>query len=434
MRVKLIRLLNELRYSFWFVPALISVAAIALGYGMQRLDLYLYGKLDWDLTDPSGARAILTTVAGSSITVAGVVFSITMVVLSTASDQFGPRLMRNFIRHRQTKWVLGGYIGTFIYCLMVTATVRGGDYGWTPQLSVTAGGILGVLSFGLLIAFVHHVATFLQAPNVIDDAAARLTENIRVLFPLSALPQSRHECIRAGGIPAGMSAGTAIFSKKGGYIQAIGLEAILDEATAQKVLVRIHFKPGDYILPGERVSTVWETSKKWENASEVINEALILGRQRTDDQDLEFAIDQVAEIAVRALSPGINDPFTAMNCIKKLGEVISHLDNHRLPEGGLHDDEGILRVATQIYTFEGLMGASFHQIRQNCRGVETVSITLIDTLARLKNLVSTETLEKEVIRHAKLLRNDVENHFKNQSDVADFMSRYRPFLEGGDAK
>lgn len=427
MRVKISRILNELRYTFWFIPAMMSLMAIAAGYGMQRVDLYFYGKLDWELTDPEGARAILTTVAGSSITVAGVVFSITMVVLSTASNQFGPRLMRNFMRHRQTKWVLGGYIGTFIYCLMVTATVRGGDYGWTPQLSVTAGGIFGVLSFGLLIAFIHHVSTFLQAPNIINDAATRLTENIQLLFPLSALPKERHDCLKVGGIPAGLGEGVVVESEKEGFLQALNLGPILEEASVRNAVVRIHFKPGDYVLPGEKICTVWCSGEKWEDLGGWMCGQFIIGHQRTDDQDLEFAIDQLVEIAVRALSPGINDPFTAMNCIKKLGGVVSALAEKGMPGGVLHDEDGLLRVATETYTFGGVLDAAFHQIRQNCRGVETVSLTLIDVLARLNDLAGSVVFEEEVYRHANLLKKDVEKSFMNEADLADFLERYSVF-------
>lgn len=427
MYVKVARLINHLRHGFWFVPSLMALGALLLGYLMQRLDLYYYGKLDWELTDPQGARAILTTVAGSAITVAGVVFSITMVVLSSASSQFGPRLIRNFLRHPQTKWVLGGYIGTFIYCLMVAATVRDGDGGWTPQLSVTAGGIFGILSFGLLIAFVHHVFTFIQAPRIIKDVTDRLNETASVLFPLSALPQARRDALRAGKLPEEMGESHPVNIEKEGYIQAIGLEAILDWASKTGSVVKIDFKPGDYVLAGEQIGVVWLDGVDLEEARNIFSEEIMLGPERTDDQDLEFAIDQLVEIAVRALSPGVNDPFTAMNCIKKLGGVITRLAESGLPGGVLHDDAGIVRVATKTYTYAGLLDAAFHQIRQNSRAVETVSMTLIDTLARLRDVNALASYQDELKRHADLLKEDVMGSYLNEHDKKDFMERYESF-------
>lgn len=416
-----------MQMSFWFIPSFMALSAMLAGYAAQKIDLALYGKLEWELTDASGARAILTTVAGSSITVAGVVFSITMVVLSSASNQYGPRLMRNFIRQPQTKWVLGGYIGTFIYCLMVTATVRDGEHGWVPQLSVTAGGVFGVLSFGLLIAFIHHVTSFLQAAQVINDVSGRLYKTLKVLFPLSALSKEKRDSVKAGRLPKDLSDPVSITTNKTGFIQAINIGPLLELTTKHDALLRVHFKPGDHILPGEEVAILWLKDELWENAQTDIENILLLGPERTDDQDAEFAIDQLVEVAVRALSPGINDPFTANNCIKVLGSALAELDEKGIPGGVLHDENGTLRIATQTYTYAGFLDAAFNQIRQNSRNVESVSITLIDTLARLKKRAISPVFASAVKRHADLLKEDVESCYPNRADLKEFMERYSVF-------
>ncbi|SHJ38274.1 Uncharacterized membrane protein [Rubritalea squalenifaciens DSM 18772] len=432
MYVKIAHFINQLRHSFWFVPSLMVLVALLLGYVMQRVDVYYYHELGWELTDPAGARAILTTVAASAITVAGVVFSITMVVLSSASSQFGPRLIRNFMRHPQTKWVLGGYIGTFIYCLMVAATVRGGDSGWTPQLSVTTGGVFGVLSFGLLIAFVHHVFTFIQAPRIIQDVTDRLNETINILFPLSALPESRRDALSAGVMGEVPGEFREVRSEDGGYIQAIGLEDILDWASENEAMVKIDFKPGDYLLPGEKLGVIWCESSQFDAGRDLVRREIMQGPERTDDQDVEFVIDQLVEIAVRALSPGVNDPFTAINCINKLGGVITKIVERGLPGGLLHDKNGVLRVATKTYTYAGLLDAAFHQIRQNARGVESVSLSLIDILARLKEVDTMAAYQAELRRHAELLREDVQKSYTNEKDLQDFMERYSVFEQASE--
>lgn len=429
MKVKIARFLNRMQMSFWFIPGLVSICAMLAAYAAQKIDMALYGTLEWELTDASGARAILTTVAGSSITVAGVVFSITMVVLSSASNQYGPRLMQNFIRQPQTKWVLGGYIGTFIYCLMVTATVRDGDHGWVPQLSVTAGGVFGVLSFALLIAFIHHVTNFLQASEVINDVSRRLFKTLEVLFPLSALSEEKHASVKAGTLPQDLNEPISVKTKRSGFVQAINIEPLLARAMEHRALLRIHFKPGDHILPGEEVALLWTQDGGWDDVQDDVEEALLLGPERTDDQDAEFAIDQLVEVAVRALSPGINDPFTAKNCIKVLGTAMAELDEKGIPGGVLHDDEGLLRIATQTYTYSGFLDAAFNQIRQNSCNVESVSITLMDTLARLKERAISPVFASELKRHAELLKHDVEKCYTNPDDLADFLERYQIFAE-----
>ncbi|BDS05776.1 hypothetical protein NT6N_08160 [Oceaniferula spumae] len=432
VKVQIARFLNRMQMSFWFIPGMVAVCAMLAGYGAQKLDLALYGTLEWELTDAAGARAILTTVAGSSITVAGVVFSITMVVLSSASSQYGPRLMRNFIRQPQTKWVLGGYIGTFIYCLMVAATIRDGEYGWVPQVSVTAGGVFGVLSFGLLIAFINHVTTFLQASQVINDVASRLYKTLEVLFPLSALSKEQRDAVKPGTIPQGLENPVSVKIDHRGFIQAINIEPLLKQATEHDAVLRIHFKPGDYVLPGQEVALLWQSGETWEDVEDDVKSALLLGSERTDDQDAEFAVDQLVEVAVRALSSGINDPFTAINCIRILGGMLAELDERGLPGGVIHDDEGKLRIATQTYTYAGFLDAAFNQIRQNSRNVESVSITLIDTLARLKERAISPEFATELKRHADLLKHDVENCYTNQDDLADFMERYDIFSNDDD--
>lgn len=198
----------------------------------------------------------MTTVAASSITVAGVVFSITMVVLSSASSQFGPRLMRNFIRHMDTKVVLGGYIGIFIYCMIVLATVRDGDSGWVPQLSVTLGGILGLMSFGLLIAFIHYVTHFLQASKIINEVAGQIEDCSDQIFPLNALNKDSKFSTNVGTLPDVDEHSRAIIAEKKGYLKSLNLASILEKAQKHNGIIRYHHRPGEYILEKDHIPTV----------------------------------------------------------------------------------------------------------------------------------------------------------------------------------
>ena len=175
---------ETIRTTYWAVPSVMALTALALSVGMIQLDRTLtpklLGTLSWVYTGgPEGARAVLSTIAGSMITVAGVTFSITIVALTLASQQFGPRLLRSFLRDLGNQIVLGTFVSTFVYCLLVLRTVRGNDDAqFVPHLAVTLGVVLAMLSLGVLIFFIHHVSTSIQASQIIASVAADLEASI----------------------------------------------------------------------------------------------------------------------------------------------------------------------------------------------------------------------------------------------------------------
>ncbi len=424
MKVHIQHILSYITTSFWCIPSLLAILGLLAGYGAQKLDLALYENLSWTLTDPAGARAILTTVAASSITVAGVVFSITMVVLSSASSQFGPRLMRNFLRHIDTKVVLGGYIGIFIYCMMVVATVRDGENGWVPQLSVTIGGILGLLSFGLLIAFIHHVTHFLQASKIINEVAEEIDECSNKIFPLNALTKDSEFSTTIGTLPEVDEHSRPIIATKKGYLKSISLASILTKSVKNNAIIRYHHRPGEYILENDPIATVWCSEEDWENISEDINASITTGSERTELQDIEYAIDQLVEVAVRAMSKGINDPFTAINCIHRLASALLQIAHDKLPGSMIHDANGKLRIATVSYTYPGLIDAAFHQIRQNAKPIEAVSIEFMHVLSRLSHKDTPNDFHASIERHSNLLMDDCNANFENDSDLEDLKNYF----------
>lgn len=389
MTTRLRTLAEALHATFWVIPVLMTLAAITLACALVTLDEAVQdsalAQVGWIWHGgPEGARALLSTVAGSMITVAGVVFSITIVALSLASSQFGPRLLRNFMRDTGNQLVLGTFIATFVYCLLVLRTVRGGaTQEFVPSIAITGGIVLAVLSLGVLIYFIHHVSASIQVTHLITVVSHDLLRAIDRLFP-EALGHGASEPPRPQDTPLPEACGRearAVHAAQSGYVQAIDSDGLMQLATAHDLRLHVTHRPGHFVVRGTALVTVWCQGGLDDRVAEGVQEAFILGAERTLTQDVSFAVDQLVEVAVRALSPGVNDPFTAMTCIDRLGEGLCRLAERVLPSPHRYDADGQLRVIAEPVTFAGLADAAFTQIRQYGRSSAAVTIRLLETLA-----------------------------------------------------
>jgi uncharacterized membrane protein len=383
---------DALRSSFWFLPLVMAVGAVALAFGSVALDAALPDG-DWRTNGwiysggADGASAVLGAIAGSMVTLAGLVFSLTLVVLSLASQQFGPRLLRNFMRDTTNQVVLGTFVATFLYCLLVLRTVRRVDESpFVPHVSVTLGVLLAVASLIVLIVFIHHVAVSIQADEIVARVGAELTEGIDHLFPEEigegpskqagvALPE--HFDRDAAPVP----------SAADGYIQFVDGDALLALAAREGMIFRVERRPGDYVIADAPLVVGWPAAKVDEGATSRVNAAFVFGNQRTPAQDLEYPIRQLVEIAVRALSPGINDPFTATACIDRLASGLSRLARRETPSAYRFDDAGMLRVVAAPTTFPAALDAAFDQIRHYGRNSPVVLVRLLEALAAIGEFV-----------------------------------------------
>ena len=439
MLVHLKILLARLRESLWFIPTVIAVLAFATALVLEHLDLqhideqnYIFGI---GFTDAAGARTILTAIASASITVAGVVFSITMAVLASASSQYGPRLLRNFLAERSTKIVLGLFIGTFVYCITVALTINAEKTAsWIPQYSVAGGCILGLTSFAALIFFIHRVATFIQASKIIDDVVSTLESHLNLLFPNNAVHNASSESTPPGATfsPAEFNASAMrVESSRNGYVQALKLDELLNYTTKNNICVRFRCRPGKPVIPGQVIAEYWHKDSKeastefLEKTRDQILRSMIIGCARTPDQDAEFAIDQLVEIAVRALSPGINDPFTAISCIDRLVGALARISDKPLPSGLIHDSNDDLRIVVQAYTHDGLCDAAFHRLRQHGISETSVALGLLEAMLRLRELSDLDSkFLRALERHLSLLRDDFRARKSlHASDLQDFDQR-----------
>ncbi len=424
-------LLDQLRTSYWFVPAVMTVVAAAFSFVTIAVDQQV--QVAWVRSvgffwsgDADGARGLLSTVAGSMITVAGVVFSITLVALSLASSQFGPRLLRSFMRDRANQFVLGTFVSTFLYCLLILRAVRSGDPGFVPYISVTTSLILTILSLAVLIFFIHHVAMGIQAPSVIANVAGDLFMAIDDLFPEglggqgrepgdeSPLPEDFERQARSIPVPYT------------GYLQALDGTRLLHTATQHNLLVKLVARPGDFVVEGEEALQAWPLERVDDVIVDALARSLVVGRQRTGTQDVEFAIEQLVEVAVRSLSPGINDPFTAITCIDWLGAALCRLATRCFPSSRLYDEDANLRlVVERPLTFPGLLDTAVNQIRQYAGSSVAVRVRLLEMLATV--FASTPSLEDRLAlqRQAVMIEGATGQAVSEQRDRADIMERYR---------
>ena len=318
MKTKLFNLWRSFRYSYWFVPTAMTTISIVLSLGTTYIDTVLPRNITdhfvWLYSGgPEGARSILSTVAGSMITTAGVVFSITIVVLSLTSSQFGPRLLGNFIRDTSTQMVLSTFIATFIYCLLTLRVVRNGDVGsFVPHLSITFAFLLALASTVVLIYFIHHISTAIQADSIITAVYRDLDAAIDRLLPEQqehGAVELSHNDVRSA-IPKEFDRdGWTVAAKKSGYLQAIDYDGLSNTAVESNLILRLHFRPGEFIAAGEQLLTAWPREHWDEKLDARLNGSFIQGRQRTDGQDMEYSIHQLVEVALRALSPGIKIPL-----------------------------------------------------------------------------------------------------------------------------
>ncbi|MBF2050176.1 MAG: DUF2254 domain-containing protein [Elainella sp. C42_A2020_010] len=427
---KLSKLWDSLHASYWFLPSVMVAAAIGLALLLLTLDgtkQVNFDEWNWLYTGgPEGARALLSAIAGSMMTVAATAFSITIVALQLASSNFGPRLLRNFMQDTGNQFVLGTFISTFIYCLLVLRTIRGEDFDFfVPQLSVTVGIVLAIVSIGVLIYFIHHASTIIQASHVITEVSQDLTATIDRLFPEKLGHNAPEPTAWLKQIPPDFeTAACSIPAKHSGYLQAIDNETLMKIACQHNLLLQIKFRPGKFMVKGCELALVYPGKRVKPQLFDLINNALILGQERTEQQDVEFPIDQLVEIALRAISPGINDPFTAVRCIDRLTDGLCQLAQRDIPSPYRFDREGQLRVIVEPISFGQLVDAAFNQIRQYSRSDAAVTIRLLEAISTIAAFTHRPDDRVALHRHAEMIYQGSREGLPEAQDRNDVEERY----------
>ena len=411
-RAQFFKYWKSVRSSFWFLPGVMAGVGVALAFVSVTLDElmteWITLNFGWTFTAaPEGASAVMSVVAGSMITIAGVVFSMTLVTLSLASSQLGPRLLRSFMRDSTTQVVLGTFVATFLYCLIVLRTIRRvEEVAFVPDLSVALGVLLAVVSVGVLIYFIHHVAVSIQANEIAARISKELIEGIDHLFPEHIgreAPMIPPELPDVGFLEAFDKDAWPVVADGDGYLQFIDGEALLALAMEEDIVVRLERIPGNYVVAGRHLALIWPGSRVTDRITDRVRSFFILGNQRTVDQDIEFGVNQLVEIAVRALSPGVNDPFTTITCLDRLGSVLCRLATRTMPSHYRHDHQNQLRVIAPAYTFLEVTDAAFNQILQHSRSNVAVTIRLLETIAMVAEFTHRPEDRTTLLRHSEMI-------------------------------
>ena len=384
----------DLQDSLWFIPALCTAVAITLALLMVQVDQAV-GTTGRPATEfifgagTSGAHQVLAVIAGSMITVAGVVFSITIVALQLASSQFTPRVLRTFTGDRANQLVLGVFIATFTYALLVLRTVREAPsenaLPFIPYISVTVAIVLSLISIGFLIFYINHAAHSIQASVIIDRATNDTFRLINDLFPDEV---GRPVNSSAPKTERTIAAPVPIEAESAGYIQAVDADGLFDLSETENVTIRLDLRIGEFVLPGADFAAVWPADQADKELVQQVRQRIIIGHERTLHSDVELGFRQLADIGIKALSPGINDPTTAIMCIDRLAEALIMLARRREPAHVRTGEDGQARLILPGAPFAQMVDVAFTQMRHF--GVSDVIVAehLMTTLGRLHHLTS----------------------------------------------
>lgn len=417
--------------TYWFLPLLMAVGAVIVAAATLAVDAQLsHGELQtrtWLVVNGAEAAALLTMLAGAMITVAGVVFSIMIVTLSLASSQFGPRLLRSFLQDTGTQVVLGTFTSTFLFCLIVLRVVNEAQSAAeVPQISVAAATILAIISLGVLIYFMNHVSVLIQAAHIIKVVGIDLDEAILRMFPAELGHESAGDSISRSQLLADKPSAEwkTIHAPTFGYVDQIDGDTLLSLAVQRDVLVWLTCRPGDLVHKGDTVMRVWPRHRVNEDLVGGLTNVVTILTRRTPLQDVECGINELVEVAVRALSPGINDPTTAVHCIDRLGASLALLASRDFPSTIRLDEKGEVRVITRPFTFRSAVNAAFDEIRQFGRKTTSVPIRQLDAIMRISKHVRRQADAQALLRQATMIWRGAKESQPEPNDRDDVRLRY----------
>lgn len=391
MRARILNTWDNFRTGFWFIPSLFVIVAVVLGFGMplvdERAGTWIVERAPWMSTTMAAARPSLSAIGGAMITVTGVVFSITVVTLSITSSQFGSRMLRSFMDDRITQVAIGMFVGTSLYCFLVMRSIREIDgSSFVPNVSVALSVFLAMVSTAILVFYIHHVAISIQAPKVLAALSTELDFAIDRLFPeRSGKPPEDEDCATEARQQVAQLGEDflPLIADREGYLQAIDSDGLLAAAVEHDLTIELERMPGEFIIRDMQIARVWPAKDRAEEVTEKLNDTFIVGSRRTPRQDLLCAVDEMVEVAVRALSPGINDPFTAVTCIDRLTASLTRLAGRNMPSAFRHDKDGTLRLIAKPLSFAQVLDACFSQIRHYGKSSATVIQHLMKSLQHL---------------------------------------------------
>lgn len=429
---------ERLSSSFWFIPAILTAAGFLLSLVTQPLDRVLQGTLNSLPTvisgGSSGASSVLSAISGSLITVIATVFSLTIVTLTLVSGQYSPRLLRSFMGDRGLQVVLGAYIGTFVYSLMILRLISissGEASGFNPAVSVAVAIILALLCVSLLIYFINHVAQIIQSSSIVLMAHG---DTMGLVSGLDDHEESSDKIRDPEEHPdwAGLLAETpdVVRAKSSGYVENMNFEGILEAVVDEETkVVEIPFGPGNFVSAGLPIAKTWprRDGELGQDVERQANRAFVFSKERSFQQDLAFGLRQLSDIALKGLSPGINDPTTAMQAMDRMEAILIALGQKSLPRRvqrrEVNETEVLVKVGYP--TFDELVGLSFDQVRRAAftSGQVAVLERLLEILDRALQTNSSDERQQALWDRVFAVARQAPQEISDPYDAANLMLR-----------
>ena len=414
---------RQIAAGIWFIPALFCVASLALGLLMIWMDRYVTHLFEsWTSFAMSvdSARRVLTVIAGAVISVGGVAFSITMVALTLMSGQYGPKVLRHFLEDNTSKVSLGLFLGTFVYTLIVLTGYVKTDQ---PHLSVLTALLLALLAIVGFVQFIHRIATDLQADEIVQRISARLRSLLQKLTDASVRDRRRDGTLAWRRRVRGLRGYPVAFAGRG-YIQTIDYPGLAAWCQTHDCHLQVRVRAGDFVVDGTGILKVYGCATETiDDERDRLNTYIVTGPVRTAVQDPEFPITQLNQIAARALSPGINDPGTAVSCVDSFCQALAEIIDRDWPGSLFIDSDGDVRLLARSVGFDGLLKAIFTPLRQFAQTDVAVTISLFEALSRLAELTTRAERLARLALHGRLISEALEHRPLTDYDRRDITRR-----------
>lgn len=436
---KLILFWSNLRSSFWFMPSLMVansaiVAVVLIQADSADIDLWPNQWLRLFVVGAEGARQMLSTLAGSMITVMGITFSMTLLALVLASSQYTSRILRNFMRSRVTQATLGVFASIFTYSLIVLYAIRGsgGASDFVPGLAVFVAFVMSLIGVGVLIYFIHHIASSIQASSIIASVALETNVAIDRLLPNELAQESDEDSGRSQGIELlDMRDWYPVPVADSGYIQNVNTAALMSLALDSRTIVRMEHGIGAFVVQDTALVSLALTYPPEQKTIDAINAAYSIGRHRTVEQDPAFGIRQIVDVAIKALSPGVNDTSTAVMCVDYLTAILARLAGRQFPPSHRYEGEA-LRVIAIVPSFEGLLAEAFDQIRSSAEVNVAILARMLGALGTIGSLTVRRSYIRALDEQAQWIAELVDHTIEARHDRARLkkrLSKVRETLE-----
>jgi uncharacterized membrane protein len=384
LRFLLTQIRYDLRKGFLLRPGVITAGLAALAFIVPAAEarlpiLHRFAAAIAQPPEPAAAQMILATIAGSVMTVLSITYSALLMALSMASMQYSPRILAGFIGDRVSQTTLGAFVGTFTYCLILLAGIRS-EPPFVPAMGVEVGLVLAITCLAWLLYFIHHIAYGIQANHIVDRIAEETESVIDDVFlwrdeapPVSRTIPPPPPPAEASEVPA----------PSAGYVQLVDVDELLRLATEGGCTIHVHRAPGEFVVAGASLAAITPREKVTHVLAHDVAAAFDLGPVRTMQQDVEFGVRQIVDVALKAISPAINDPSTANTCIDHLTRLLARIATRPDPRARLADASGTVHLVFRTTTFERVLDLALNQLRQYARGDMAVTLRLVRALAEV---------------------------------------------------